>query len=197
MELMLHMCMGLSTRSAILGSIANLTTIWRPTHDESKNALSLRFYRYETVLTSVLNIVFALSSLTLNYYCLKPKSFLEDIETLSAFASLGLACVCLVITQLYTYCFEGTLFPRSVVIDHSIQETYCVDITYWKNLSDMAESGRTERDCKDSRDESNDIEMSIMKKQILPETEEGEAFIPRSVGLNGPTSGHNGPFCRK
>merc|ERR1711923_322569 len=110
---------------------------------------------------------------------LKPTSFLDDIETLSAFASLGLACVCLVVTQTYLHCLEGTLLPRNVVIDHTIQETYCEDITYWKNLSDFAESGPTERDCKESRDKCNDIEMSIVNKQITPESEEGKPFIPK------------------
>ena len=180
MELMLHVWIGFPTRSTILGSMANLTTLWRPTHDECKNALSLRFYRYETVLTSIMYIVFALSSLAINYYFLMPTSFLDDIETLSAFTSLALACVCLVITQMYTYWFAGTLFPKHF----PIEVTYCVDITYGKNISDFVKSGRTERGHRDSRDKSNDIDMSIMKKQITPETEAGKVFIPRDVCAN-------------
>ena len=115
----------------------------------------------------MLYIVFALSSLAVNYNCLRPTSLLDDIESLLAFVSLGLACVCFVITQIYTYCFEGTLFPRNVGTDHINQETYC------------AESDRREKDCRGSQNKNNDIEMFIVNKQIMPESEEGKAFIPR------------------
>ena len=53
-QILLHFILTFSVKSALLGSIANLTTLWRPSHDESQNQQSFTFYKFETLLSCIL-----------------------------------------------------------------------------------------------------------------------------------------------
>ena len=119
-ELVLHLAMAFPLKTAALGSIANLTTLWRPTHDESQNEKCLRFYKYESILSSLLNLFFSLLSLTLNYAMGKREDYWFWPHTLA----IGLACTNLLVSQLYlAYCHEA-LFPTDIAVDPAI----CKDI---------------------------------------------------------------------
>ena len=119
-EMVLHLAMHFPLKTATLGSIANLTTIWRPTHDESQNDKCQRFYKYETLLSSLLYFFFSLLSLILNYNLGKR----EDNWFWPHILSIGLSCASLLVSQLYlAYCHEA-LFPTDVPVDPPI----CKDI---------------------------------------------------------------------
>ena len=119
-EMALYLAMSFPLKTAILGSIANLTTLWRPTHDESKNDKCRRFYKYETILSSLLFFFFSLLSLILNYTMGKKEDNWFWPHTLA----IGLSCTSLLVSQLYlAYCHEA-LFPTDIAVDPSI----CKDI---------------------------------------------------------------------
>ena len=112
-EMVLHLAMHFPLKTATLGSIANLTTLWRPTHDESQNEKCLGFYKYESLLSSLLNIFFSLLSLTLNYTMGKREDYWYWPHTLA----IGLACTNLLVSQLYlAYCHEA-LFPTDIAVE--------------------------------------------------------------------------------
>ena len=119
-EMVLHLAMHFPLKTATLGSIANLTTLWRPTHDESQNDKCRGFYKYETLLSSLLYLVFSLQSLTLNYTMGKREDYWFWPHTLA----IGLACTSLLVSQLYlAYCHEA-LFPTDIDVYPAI----CKDI---------------------------------------------------------------------
>ena len=119
-ELVLHLAMAFPLKTATLGSIANLTTLWRPTHDESQNEKCQGFYKSETLLSSLLYLVFSLQSLTLSYALGKR----EDNWFWPHVFSIGLSFASLLVSQLYlAYCHEA-LFPTDVPVDPAI----CKDI---------------------------------------------------------------------
>ena len=45
-QFFLHQRMKFSLNASCLGSLANMVTIWRPTHDEAEREKTLRFYKY-------------------------------------------------------------------------------------------------------------------------------------------------------
>ena len=119
-EMVLHLAMSFPLKTATLGSIANLTTLWRPTHDESINDKCLGFYKYETILSSLLYLFFSLLSLTLN--CTMGKG--EDYWFWPHTLAIGLSCTSLLVSQLYLAYFQEALFPTDVAVDPAI----CKDI---------------------------------------------------------------------
>ena len=128
-QFILHWKMRFSFQTTILGSLANLTTLWRPTHDESQNQKTIRYYKNETLLSSCLTIIFALINVTLDY-TLVPRD--EGISW-SSWTALTIACTNYFITRLYTRCLMGTLFPNDLLMskdtwDHILKLTSTIVI---------------------------------------------------------------------
>ena len=111
LQFVLHLMMRFSVKSSILGSVANLTSLWRPTHDESQRDKCLLFYKYETLLSSMLHMALAAVSVTVNYTLVS-----KDETPLASWLSLGLACTCLIITQVYVHCLSDQLYPDNILM---------------------------------------------------------------------------------
>ena len=139
-EMVLHLAMPFPLKTATLGSIANITTLWRPTHDESQNDKCRRFYKHETILSSLLYLIFSLLSLTLNYTLGKQ----EENWFWPHILSVGLSCVSLLLSQLcLVYCPEA-LFPRDIEVDPAI----CKDILTMRTepLLEVSNQAQTDSD---------------------------------------------------
>ena len=111
-QLTLHLAMRFSMREAILGSVANLTTLWRPTHNESLRNQAFLFYKYETLISSILYTEFSAISLTLNYTVVQ----INGIPWAS-WTSLGVALTCLIMSQLYIGYGKEVLYPDDILIN--------------------------------------------------------------------------------
>ena len=102
LQLVLHLTMSFSVKSAVLGSIANLTTLWRPTHNELHNKKTLRFYRYNTLLSSVIHIFEA-------FICLLLDHTVGEGTCWSSLVALALGCISFFVSQVYVYCLKDSL----------------------------------------------------------------------------------------
>ena len=109
--LALHMRMKFSFKSSLLGSVASLTTLWRPVHDESQHEKTATFYQYETLLSCLLNIFFALLTIIMEKI-----AGLKDGNKWNSWIALGFAGTNCLITQLYINCFHKTLFPKHIIM---------------------------------------------------------------------------------
>lgn len=111
LQLVLHLGMGFSIKSALLGSIANLTTLWRPTHVESQNQKSLQFYKIETLLSFIMYTVFALINLILN------ELFNLSIDGLKwkSWTPLVLSSTSFIVTQIYAFKCSKSLYPDLMI----------------------------------------------------------------------------------
>ena len=163
-ELVLHTAMSFSLKTATLGSIANLTTLWRPTHDENQNDKCRRFYKHETIMSSLLYLIFSILSLTLNYTLGKQ----EENWFWPHILSIGLSCVSLLVSQLYlVYCPEA-LFPRDIEVDPTI----CKDILTMRTEPHLEDSNQAQTDSDNSKRQeqegqaSENTEITIAKESI-------------------------------
>ena len=98
-----------------LGSLANLISLCRPTHEESQLQKTLALYKYETRCSSAVYLTMASTTTFLNLKVLAADSN-------SIWISLGLACTYSIVTQVYLNFFEKTLFPEMLDVDDSPAE---------------------------------------------------------------------------
>ena len=128
-QVVLHLGMRFSLKVAVLGSLANLTTLWRPTQNESEREKALLFYKYETFVSSVLYMVFAGVSLTLQKLFMTTDESTYHITTIA----LGLSVLCLAITQMYTRYFQDAIYPDDILMNKVI----------WKDILTTTNFGGT------------------------------------------------------
>ena len=62
-QLGLHLMMKFTTGRSVVGSLANLITLWRPSHDVEQEQKCLLFYRRETIMSSIVTTLLAVSNL--------------------------------------------------------------------------------------------------------------------------------------
>ena len=98
-----------------LGSLANLISLCRPTHEESQLQKTLSLYKHETRCSSAVYLTMALTTTFLNLKVLAADSN-------SIWISLGLACTYSIVTQVYLNFFEKALFPEMLEVDDSPAE---------------------------------------------------------------------------
>ena len=104
-QLILHVKMKYSIVESLFGSLANLVSLARPTHDESQNQTTLRFYRIETLISSITYTLLSILNVVMK------TSFLpQEDHHWTFWTGIGFALMNSVVTQLYLYCWPGVLF---------------------------------------------------------------------------------------
>ena len=106
-QMVLHHNLQFSAKQMWLGSISGLASVRRPTHCESQRSESLRFYRAESVVSSVAYTLMAGVSVMLNMMFISQSA----AKAWESWISLGLACLYTITTQIYTRIFTEVLFP--------------------------------------------------------------------------------------
>ena len=127
-QIVLHLYMGYSLKRTCLGSLANVITLWSPTHEETQMETTLIFYEYETILSSTIHLTLSVVTLLLEV-C--------HLETISNGTWIGLKLVCLSLatSQLYARLFQATLFPPIERNDTDIKTTEAIP------LAELIQSG--------------------------------------------------------
>lgn len=106
-QMVLHYKLHFSVKQMWLGSISGLASVRRPTHYESQKSKSLRFYRAESVVSSVAYTLMAGVSVTMKMMFIS----MSAAKAWESWISLGLSCLYAVTTQVYTRIFSQVLFP--------------------------------------------------------------------------------------
>ena len=108
-QLILHVKMKYSIVESLFGSLANLVSLARPTHDESQNQTTLRFYRIETLISSI-----AYTLLSILNVVMKTTFLPHEDHHWTFWTGIGFALLNLVVTQLYLYCWPYVLFSHHI-----------------------------------------------------------------------------------
>ena len=117
LQVALHWALRFPTQQTLLGSIGGLTTLKRPTHEESKDESVIQLYKKETLVSSLAYATMAsISALT------KMKIVSSGVdEAWESWLSLAFVCLYFLTTQIYTRYLNHTLFSIKSSQDNAIE----------------------------------------------------------------------------
>lgn len=117
LQVALHRALNFRTQQTLLGSIGGLTSLRRPTHEESKEESVIQLYKKETLVISLAYAIMAsISALTK----MKILSFGAK-EAWESWLSQSFVCLYFLTTQIYTRYLSHTLFSIKSSKDNAIE----------------------------------------------------------------------------
>ena len=106
-QTIVHRAAKCTMEESVLGSLANVISLCRPTHEESQAGRVLTLYEYEIRASSILYAIMGGITTAM-------KVLILEREGLSTWISMSLAFTFVVTTQLYMKFGKDTLFPEMV-----------------------------------------------------------------------------------